>query len=327
MKMSRIAYGRNWLWLWLPALSVAFAAGSAGAEDSRTVAGEVHWWRDLRTAAAAAKRHGKPLFVEISASWCGYCRRLKAETLRDRSVVTHLRECFVPVEIDADRQAALVEAVGIEGLPTMLIVDPDMNVLQRITGYRSAAQLDATLAQVCRHVRRPAAAGGRPGTTGHARSERAAPAPPRPEIPGGETVPQSRPVGGAGERGAAAGARADSKSTAVAFQGYCLVSMLEEEVLRRGRPEFGVVHRGQTLWFHSLEARRRFVADPERYWPVADGADIVAYVERGERRAADPRLTLVYKGRLWFFADRAAQAAFVNDPERYVQRIVASAPR
>ncbi|RMG32122.1 MAG: DUF255 domain-containing protein [Planctomycetota bacterium] len=310
-------------------------AGALSAAYGEEPVGGVVWHRDLRTAAMEAKRRGKPLFVEISASWCGYCRRLKSETLRNRSVLRHLRECFVPVEIDADRQAALVEAVGVEGLPTMLIVDPDMNVLRRITGYRSAAQLDVTLESVCRHLRKAdQRSGGQTGsTTGRRVSSRAA-AVPRAGVgaaSGSETRTSDR-------RGAVSSPRVDHgaadevhrgvpPTASVAFGGHCLVSMLEEETLRRGRPEHRAVYRGRELWFHSEEARRRFLADPRRYWPAADGADIVAYVERGERRAADVRLTLVYKGRLWFFSDRTSQKAFLADPDRYVDRAVALAPR
>src|SRR5690606_22480607 len=56
---------------------------------------------------------------------------------------------FVPVEVDADKNPRLVEAVGVEGLPTTVIVSPELRVLKKITGYHPPHELNKQLETIC----------------------------------------------------------------------------------------------------------------------------------------------------------------------------------
>jgi hypothetical protein len=68
------------------------------------------------------------------------------QTFPDAGLASRVAGHFVPVLIDADEHAALVKSLGIEAMPTVLVVSPDRKIAGRFTGFQTAAQLDARLA-------------------------------------------------------------------------------------------------------------------------------------------------------------------------------------
>ena len=102
------------------------------------------------------------------------------------------------------------------------------------------------------------------------------------------------------------------------FDGYCLVSILEESRVRRGAAEYSAEHRGQTICFRSEEHRQKFLADPEKYWPVANGQCLVSSREGASAGKGDPRLAVTWKGRIWLFSDRERQQRFIQSPFYYL---------
>jgi YHS domain-containing protein len=101
------------------------------------------------------------------------------------------------------------------------------------------------------------------------------------------------------------------------FDGFCLVSLLEENGLRPGDPKLTAEHHGQTLCFYSEEQRQKFLAEPDRYWPVANGQCLVSSKEGREGGLGDPRAGVIWRGRLWFFSDRESQQRFIAMPYQY----------
>ena len=108
---------------------------------SLSQAGEVSWNKDLKQAAKQASEQNKPLMVMVSAKWCGYCQKMLQTTFRDEKLIEHINGCFIPVYLDADQNQELVEQLQIEGLPTTLIISPELKVVKRLPGYQSAGRI------------------------------------------------------------------------------------------------------------------------------------------------------------------------------------------
>lgn len=102
-----------------------------------------------------------------------------------------------------------------------------------------------------------------------------------------------------------------------AFGGYCLVTLLEENRLVRGDAQVLGEHQGQTVAFASEEHRAKFLQDPEKYWPVANGKCLVTSREEMHDEPGDPRVGVRWRGKLWFFADRERQQRFIRAPKRF----------
>ncbi len=133
--------------------SVGLALFSSLVLSSNLNASEVKWNQDFRQATQISAEQKKPMLVMVSAKWCGYCQKMLNTTFRDQKVIGHLNECFVPVYIDADKHEDLVEQLGVEGLPTMVILSPDRKVVKKVSGYLSASQLDGEMVKLCSHTK------------------------------------------------------------------------------------------------------------------------------------------------------------------------------
>lgn len=117
--------------------------------------GEVKWNKDLRGAAERAADEKKPLMIMVSAPWCGYCQKMLKTTFRDEALITQINECFIPVYLDADENQTWVEQLQVEGLPTTLLVSPEMKVVKRLQGFQSADQLNGQIVKLCQHPNAP----------------------------------------------------------------------------------------------------------------------------------------------------------------------------
>ncbi len=105
---------------------------------------------DVDAAFAAAEATGRNVFIDFQATWCPPCRRLEAEFLDDPARA-ELLAGFVLLTADADHPSsfALKNRYEVGGYPTVLVVAPDGEELDRITGFDG--RTDALAARLARH--------------------------------------------------------------------------------------------------------------------------------------------------------------------------------
>lgn len=108
-----------------------------------------------------------------------------------------------------------------------------------------------------------------------------------------------------------------SNASPFGFGGFCLSSLLDDNKLRRGVDGYTAEYRGIRVCFYSAEHRDRFLVNPERYWPVNNGLCLVSSRENLQSSPGDPRVGVLWKNRLWFFADRDRQQRFIAAPHRF----------
>ncbi|MGI9471571.1 MAG: DUF255 domain-containing protein [Rubripirellula sp.] len=115
-----------------------------------------------------------------------------------------------------------------------------------------------------------------------------------------------------------------SEDPELAMQGFCPVTVINEDQWIEGKAEFGVIHLGKLYLFTSEQAMKTFLADPVPYTPVLNEIDVVRFFEErkivpGKREwgLKDP----VYN-RMFFFADEAAMNHFYNEYERYTDAAI-----
>lgn len=97
---------------------------------------ELPWEASYEVACEKAIREKRPLFVMMTATWCGPCKFLESKTLPDDLVLKGLKD-FVWVQAFEDKN---VEAkYGCNGYPTLAFVDPSNDkVLYKTAGYQAA---------------------------------------------------------------------------------------------------------------------------------------------------------------------------------------------
>jgi thiol-disulfide isomerase/thioredoxin len=118
-----------------------------GFESQRPVSRRVSWQSDLQRAVDDAKRAGLPLLIQVSAEWCPHCVRMTRETYTDPQLTNIISQRYVAVSVDADEQREFIQQMGIQSLPTTLVVAPDLRILNRLQGFQSADQIMQALSR------------------------------------------------------------------------------------------------------------------------------------------------------------------------------------
>jgi thiol-disulfide isomerase/thioredoxin len=93
------------------------------------------WEKDYAGALAKAKAEKRPLFLMLTATWCGPCKLLESQTLPSPAILAGLKE-FVWVKAYEDTN--LNEKFNLGGYPTLVFLDSSSGqVLERSTGYEA----------------------------------------------------------------------------------------------------------------------------------------------------------------------------------------------
>jgi thiol-disulfide isomerase/thioredoxin len=105
-------------------------------------------WFDgsLEGAFTVAKRENRPILLYWGAEWCPFCHTLKS-TVFPRPDFIAKSHLFLPVYLDGDDDAAQKwgEQFGIQGYPTLIVLDAEGHEIIRVGAGRDVAQYAAIL--------------------------------------------------------------------------------------------------------------------------------------------------------------------------------------
>jgi thiol:disulfide interchange protein DsbD len=108
-------------------------------EDSESES--INWTSDLLTALETANKENKIIMIDIYADWCEWCKKLDEETYKDLEVI-ELSKKFVNLKVDTDNNLLEFQALngvfGITGIPVILFINSDGELIHRIDGYVDA---------------------------------------------------------------------------------------------------------------------------------------------------------------------------------------------
>lgn len=133
--------------------AIVAQAGKQREKPPTTDANGIEWY-NYEAGWEKAKAERKHLFVDFTAVWCGWCKRLERDTFAKAQIKRYLTDDFVPVKIweketdtlDLDgfristRDLRLRE-FGVKSYPTMWFVSPDGVRIGPVRGYVQADQL------------------------------------------------------------------------------------------------------------------------------------------------------------------------------------------
>lgn len=128
-------------------------------------------WVEFDLGLTAAKASGKHIMIDVYTDWCGYCKKLDAETYSEAGVRQILAESYVSVKLKGDSRKKLkvegqpIDAGGktllqfvrtdsaatseqvlsrqtlqVRGFPTIAFLSPDGRLITKTSGYLNAEQ-------------------------------------------------------------------------------------------------------------------------------------------------------------------------------------------
>jgi uncharacterized protein YyaL (SSP411 family) len=111
------------------------------------LASDAHWLTSVPEATAEARKENKLILLDFTGSdWCGWCKKLDAETFSKSEFADYAQKNLVLVQVDFPAQKpqsaelkaanqALQEKYGVHGYPTLVVLNADGKIVWQHEGY------------------------------------------------------------------------------------------------------------------------------------------------------------------------------------------------
>jgi len=134
------------------ALSLAALCTPAQDDIRPPVHGRLDWFQgSFDELLAEADRTDRIVFLDFWANWCGWCKRLDQDVFTNHTVVGEMKSvlCYA-IDKDSPKGGELAKRYGVSGLPTLIFLSEDGEVLDVISSYLSADKFLARTRRVKR---------------------------------------------------------------------------------------------------------------------------------------------------------------------------------
>ncbi len=104
----------------------------------------IHFYKGTwKNALIEAKKQDKLIFLDVFATWCGPCKKLKKTTFNDEKVGDFFNLNFINIAINGESNEGriLMKKYGIKGYPSLLFVNFNGNLKTIKTGFHSSNRL------------------------------------------------------------------------------------------------------------------------------------------------------------------------------------------
>jgi thioredoxin-related protein len=108
-------------------------------------------WLNYDQGLAKAKRENKPIVIDFTATWCGWCKKMDAGTFSDPKVIRYMAQNVVAIKVWGDdttkaamvshegermTQKALTQVYAVRGFPTFWFLDSSGGRIGPMSGYK-----------------------------------------------------------------------------------------------------------------------------------------------------------------------------------------------
>jgi len=112
---------------------VAFGFLALAAVPSQSAS--IGWASGFKPAMEQARAEQKFVMVDFYTHWCTWCKVMDAKTFTDPKVAA-LAEGMVAVKVNAEAERAVAGQYGVRAFPTIVFLNPDGTLRQRVQGYK-----------------------------------------------------------------------------------------------------------------------------------------------------------------------------------------------
>lgn len=124
-------------------------------------------WYTLKEAIELNKKQPRKFLIDMYTDWCGWCKKMDAETFHHPAIAAYIKENFYPVKFNAETHDTIEfkgkkytnngigqrppHSLAIElmsnkmSYPTIVYLDEELNLLSAVPGYMNASDIEAVL--------------------------------------------------------------------------------------------------------------------------------------------------------------------------------------
>lgn len=104
-------------------------------------------WYDFNAGYSAIKNSKKPAVIDFYADWCIWCKTMDKETFGNPMVAKKMGNDYIAIRINVENNETLLfdnkkfstqefaAYCGVDGLPTLVFMDKEGQLVTRIPGY------------------------------------------------------------------------------------------------------------------------------------------------------------------------------------------------
>lgn len=107
---------------------------SAEAEKQPEAKTGIQFVEDFAAGKKTAEEKKLKLFVVVSTSWCGPCKKLAAEVWSKESMAARVSKDFVAVHVNGDKDKATCAKYEVKAYPTIILANTDGSVIAKEVG-------------------------------------------------------------------------------------------------------------------------------------------------------------------------------------------------
>ena len=96
---------------------------------------------NYKEALEASKKYNRPMFLYFGADWCGFCKKLKAETLSDAGIKDKLSKEYITYFVNVDKDRTTARKYKVSGIPAYMVVDSSETIIVRDSGFKSKEEM------------------------------------------------------------------------------------------------------------------------------------------------------------------------------------------
>ncbi|MEL6968932.1 MAG: DUF255 domain-containing protein [Bacteroidota bacterium] len=154
--MKKVVFGTTLLL----ALAGIFAFAQPAVEVENTPVETKINWMTWEEAMTAMEHEPKKVFIDVYTDWCGWCKRMDANTFTDGEVIDYMNQNYYAVKFNAEgkedeefrgrtltyranagrrgvHELAIVLLNGRLGYPSFAYLDEDQNIVKVSPGYKT----------------------------------------------------------------------------------------------------------------------------------------------------------------------------------------------